>query len=596
MRAFRRVVLVLGVAVLSSGVGSALFASPAAAGDVNTDSGLLSAAVYNASPYPWTLVAAQSTAPSGNSGGGWTTYPGSTVQPGGGTVYQLNPWQRRTPGICFGNDADDFDAYITYRVDVLGGPPEYANVVIWGSWTDNYCLGRTVGGPVVDPGFAVYFTSSPPPSGYDPWNASGAAPSAQIPNPQLTYAHNVPFLFDQTVAVVGNYTIDASTPQGQPFVDLLNAVCPSQDSGDSVLVGGSCSFTQMTPVTYGPGKLTESGEFDSCVQKAPPPPNGQAPPDDDPNYAVADYQAAQSASLSVGGGVSVGVEGELFGVIAAEATVSVEAEHEWEDTVTYDRSAKIYIPANSRGFIWVSPTVGRITGTLVATIGSATFTANNFTEVRSGVTGVATDPRVQPIPAFSVVTKTRSMTSAEKSAICGTTTVASRLAARRALKHKPPARLVAGRSVAHVALGDTDETVLRRLGWPAERRFPLNPCQGMEGCTAVRGLHGTFNYKKRKLSVVLGPDRRVAALIYSGSLSTKDGAGKDDSMARLRAEFPRISCAKFARRIDCAVASVSGRGTVRTVFRLTDRLRGAGTSWEVDKVLMYVERRGKGNV
>ena len=71
--------------------------------------------------------------PPGNSlgSGGWNTSPASTIQPGGGTLYRLNPWQTLTPGICFGYNEYNFDAYITYRVDVLGGPPEYANLVIW---------------------------------------------------------------------------------------------------------------------------------------------------------------------------------------------------------------------------------------------------------------------------------------------------------------------------------------------------------------------------------------------------------------------------------------------------------------------------------
>jgi hypothetical protein len=114
----------------------------------------------------------------------------------------------------------------------------------------------------------------------------------------------------------------------------------------------------------------------------------------------------------------------------------------------------------------------------------------------------------------------------------------------------------------------------------------------MPGCTAVRGLHGSFDYKKLKLSVVFGPDRRVAALVYRGSLATKHGVGKDDTMAQLRAEFPRIYCAKFARRIDCSVPRASGPVTV---FRLTDRLSGSATDWAVDKVLIYIKRAGKVN-
>ena len=48
----RRVVLWVSVA----GAGSALFASPAAAGGVDGNTGVLTAAVYNVTPYTWTLV------------------------------------------------------------------------------------------------------------------------------------------------------------------------------------------------------------------------------------------------------------------------------------------------------------------------------------------------------------------------------------------------------------------------------------------------------------------------------------------------------------------------------------------------------------
>ena len=96
--------------------------------------------------------------------GGWWGARASTIQPGGSPRYVVPPYQTRTPGLCFGNDAYDYNAYLTYEVDVLGGPPEYANVVIWGSSTDNYCLGRPLGGPVVEPRVCLYFTSSPPPA------------------------------------------------------------------------------------------------------------------------------------------------------------------------------------------------------------------------------------------------------------------------------------------------------------------------------------------------------------------------------------------------------------------------------------------------
>jgi hypothetical protein len=574
-------VLVLAAVVLWAGAGSALFASPAAAGGVDGDTGILTAAVYNTTPYTWTLVDHKSFDQNGNYSGDLQTVPAATIAPGGGSLFGM---PSNYYLVCFGTWKYGYDAYFTYRVDLVGAPSEYVTVGI-SQLEVSFPTGCGLGGQHARAD--VYITTAPPPPGWHPAVLTPPAPSPA--NQQLTYSHNVPYLFDQSFAVVGNYTVDASTDQGQPFVDLLNSLC-------SGAANTTCSFTQTTPITYGPGALTGKQSANNCDLSSVAPGgqtstgSGEAPPDNDPNYYVIEYSAAQSASLTVGGGITLSTEFNLFNTIASEASVSVEAEHEWEEVKTFTREAKVFIPANSWGFIWVAPTVGRVTGTLVATIGSATFTANNFTEVRSGVTGT-TDPLKQPTPAFNIVTKTRPMTAAEESKFCGAT-ASLRL---RALKAKHPARLVPGRSVAHVAVGDTQEAVLRRLGWPAEKRFPLHPCKGMKGCAAVRGLGGTWNYKKRKLSVVFSSDRRVAAVIHSGNRRTKDGVGKDSTIAHLRGKFPRISCARFAKRVDCTVKRVSGQQTIRTVFRLSDRLRGQGTRWKTDKVLIYAERRGRGN-
>jgi hypothetical protein len=579
VRIVRRVVLVLLVA----GAGSALFASPAFAGGVDGNTGILTAAVYNATPYTWTLVDHKSFDQNGNYSSDLQTVPAATISPGGGSLFGIGSNYYL---VCFGTWKYGYDGYFTYRVDLVGGPPEYVTVGI-SQLEVSFPTGCGLGGQHARAD--VYITTAPPPPG---WHPALLTPPASSPSPQqLTYSHNVPYLFDQTVSVVGNYTVDASTNLGAPFVDLLNSLCSGQTNT-------TCSFTQTTPITYGPGTLTGKQAANNCDLSSAAPGGlpstgtGEAPPDNDPNYYQIEYSAAQSASLSVGGGVTVSTEFNLFNTIASEASVSVEAEHEWEEVKTYTREAKVYIPSNSWGFIWVAPTVGRVTGTLVATIGSATFTANNFTEVRNGVTGV-TDPLKQPTPAFNIVTKTRPMTAAEKAKFCGTSSASRLRAALQALKTKPPARLVPGRSVAHVALGDTQEAVLRRLGWPATKRFPLNPCAGMPGCTAVRGLGGTWNYKKRKLSVVFGPDRRVAAIIHSGNQRTNDGVGKDSTIAHLRGKFPRIYCAKFTRRIDCTVKHVSGQRTTKTVFRLGDRLQGPGTRWKTNKVLIYVDGSGR---
>jgi hypothetical protein len=594
MRVTRRAVLVLVVVGVWSGAGSALLASPAAAGGVDTDPdsptrGTFTAAIYNATPYRWTLVKVANPIPC-DGGGCWWTPPAQTIAPGGSSGYRIIPFEHDwpVPGNAFSTKFA-YDGWFTYRVDEPGVPSFYVTVSI----TKCYCT-FTYGD--WQPGVWLHITSVPPPDNWDPGSDKYPPNPAPVPgfpgNGGLTWQLNSPSDFDLTFAPTGNFTIDASTDQGQPFVDLLNSVCSGQD-------GTTCSFTQTTPITYGPGALggkqtANNCDLSSAAGGSPPSTRaGEAPPDNDPNYYLIEYKAAQSASLSVGGGITVSTEFKLFDTIASEASVSVEAEHEWEEVKTFTRETKVFIPSNSWGFLWVAPTVARVTGTLVATIGSAKFTANNFTEVRSGVTGV-TDPLKQPTPAFNIVTKTRPMTAAERTKYCHTSASAGTSASsrRKARDAAPQARLVPHRSVAGVALGETQEAVVGRLGWPAEKRFSLNPCKGLPGCTAVRGLGGTWNYKKRKLSVVFGPDRRVAALIHSGSRRTADGVGQDSTRAAVRGKFPGVSCAKFAKRIDCTVKRVSGQRTVRTVFRFTHRGHGR---WKTAKVLIYVDGSGQVN-
>ncbi len=551
IRALRRVLSMLGVAALCAGAGSALFASPAHAGWVDfNNGGLLVSFTSNLTPYTWTLVAAQSQ-------GGWFEAPASTIQPGDSPRYVVTPYQTRSPGICFGHDAYDYDAYLTYKVDVLGGPPEYANVVIWGSWTDNYCLGRQAGGPVVEPGFAVYFTSSPPPPGYDAVQASGGAPGPQIANPQLTYQHNAPNLFDQTIEAVGDYTVDASTNLGAPFVNVLNTLCSGAAST-------TCSFTQQGPLTWGTGDADNPWVGTHCGAGSS-------------NFGVS-YTAAQTATLSVGGSLTLATQVTLFDVESNSIAVSVEAQHQWSQTKSETRTSSMDIAAGEIGYLWVIPTVGKVVGTLVVSNGSATFTANNFTQVRSGVS------RDNLTPAFDVVTKVRPMTSAELQNHCGGS-IGSTL--RGASGGKPPVKLVPGRGVAGVSLGQTQKQVERELGRATRQQFLVHPCQGLErGCDAVLGTGGRWTYRKRKLTVVFGHDTRVSGLIYRGAQRSARGAGVGASEPVVRGSHPRVSCSRPARgRKDCTLIGTNGGHTVKTVFGFR---RMSGGLYKCDRVRIHV--------
>ena len=81
----------------------------------------------------------------------------------------------------------------------------------------------------------------------------------------------------------------------------------------------------------------------------------------------------------------MGTELNLFDTISAKISVEIEAEHEWQEVMTFTRSSKVYLPSNDVGSIWVAPTVATVTGTLVVSSGPATYTITNFAETRSGV-------------------------------------------------------------------------------------------------------------------------------------------------------------------------------------------------------------------
>ena len=229
-------------------------------------------------------------------------------------------------------------------MDVLGGPPEYLTLVISGKRSQSAAgCGDFAAPGDVYPSVTNWNTLTPPPPGWTP--ASGTLWTFPNLHPQTVPTYNTPYLFDQTIGIRGDWSADARTPLGRGLDEALNQICGQQPA--------NCDFTQTGPLTWGIGAPTPRGQDVNCPSSA----KGDG-------YFEISYGATTSATLTVGAGVEASTEVKLFGIIGSKISVSLEAEHEWKETNSFTRKAKVYLPRGYTGAVWTAPTIGTVTGTM----------------------------------------------------------------------------------------------------------------------------------------------------------------------------------------------------------------------------------------
>ena len=331
--------------------------------------------VSNLTPYTWTLNGTH-----GQSNLGGVPLP-TTVLPGQDFVYEAAMYADHSNALA---TRWYFDAFITYQAQTVTGL-EILTIRISGC----HCV-NTIDPPESEVSVQVYYNTKPGEIG---WTQSDSVGS------------------DVQFQVHGNFSIDASTDP-PALVDVINAMC-------SGATGTTCSFTPTGPLTWGVGDPVLKATAENCTISAPQQSQASSglgtsddPPDLDPNWHRFTVTQARTASISVGGSLTVSTEVSLFGIIGTAVSAKFGAEHEWADTKELDKTTKIYLPTNYIGSVWVAPVEGKVTGTLVVANAVASYTISNFGQVKSGVS------RDLLTPAFNVMTTSRPMTPTEFHDLC----------------------------------------------------------------------------------------------------------------------------------------------------------------------------------
>jgi hypothetical protein len=123
-------------------------------------------------------------------------------------------------------------------------------------------------------------------------------------------------------------------------------------------------------------------------------------------------EAKRTKSVSVGGSLTASAEAKLFGVIDTEVSAKIGIEHEWSETMTFEKVTRVYVPRNWVAQVWIAPVIGKVTGTLVVSTKNASYTITNFEQTASGVSKDLTTP------AFNIMTNSRQMTPQEWQSVC----------------------------------------------------------------------------------------------------------------------------------------------------------------------------------